>query len=388
MRDCRVADTGPAGIYDKGKKIMVKYLGIDIGGTKCALVTADEDGKILKKVRFATTGFKETLQRIIDTAKELVSGEKPLAVGVSCGGPLDARSGMILSPPNLPGWYEVPITRILSDELGIPAFLCNDANACALAEHEFGAGRGCDDMIFLTFGTGMGAGIISGGRLIEGACGNAGEAGHMRLTPGGPAGFGKNGSFEGWCSGGGIVKLAEFLAECLKKGEVPEYMLSAEEAEKLAEKYGSGASDAAGQSCRSEADPSGASDAAGQSCRNAAEPIALPGWLSQQGLSTARICELAEGGDFFAQTVIRASARKLGQALSILIDLINPEKIVIGSVFARREEMFRKEMEAVIAREAIPASASVCSIVPAELGESLGDCAAVAVAKVGLLSGR
>ena len=384
---------------------MVKYLGIDIGGTKCALVTADEDGKILKKVRFATTGFKETLQRIIDTAKELVAREKPLAVGVSCGGPLDARSGMILSPPNLPGWDEVPITRILSDELGIPAFLCNDANACALAEHEFGAGRGCDDMIFLTFGTGMGAGIISGGRLIEGACGNAGEAGHMRLTPGGPAGFGKNGSFEGWCSGGGIVKLAEFLAECLKKGEVPEYMLSAEESEKLAEKYGSGASDAAGQSNRSEADPSGASDAAGQSCRsevdpsgasdavgqssrNVAEPIALPGWLSQQGLSTARICELAEDGDFFAQTVIRASARKLGQALSILIDLINPEKIVIGSVFARREEMFRKEMEAVIAREAIPASASVCSIVPAGLGESLGDYAAVAVAKVGLLSGR
>ncbi|MBQ7247039.1 MAG: ROK family protein [Lachnospiraceae bacterium] len=328
---------------------MVKYLGIDIGGTKCALVTADEEGRILCKERFATEDYESTLRRIIDTARELIAGEKPSAIGISCGGPLDARRGMILSPPNLPGWDEVPITRIMTDELGIPAYLCNDANACALAEHEFGAGRGCDDMIFLTFGTGMGAGIISGGRLLDGACGNAGECGHMRLSPDGPWGFGKDGSFEGWCSGGGIVKLARFLAKCTENSYVPSYMLDEYESRELLNSY---------------------------------EKTA-PAWIRDTDLSTARICELADAGDTFARTVIRISARKLGQALSILIDVINPEKIVIGSVFTRREDMFREEMEKAIAADAIPASAAVCSVVPASLGESLGDYAAIAVARVG-----
>ncbi len=349
---------------------MVKYLGIDIGGTKCALVTADEECRILRKERFATEDYESTLRRIIDTARELIAGEKPSAIGISCGGPLDARRGMILSPPNLPGWDEVPITRIMTDELGIPAYLCNDANACALAEHEFGAGRGCDDMIFLTFGTGMGAGIISGGRLLDGACGNAGECGHMRLSPDGPWGFGKDGSFEGWCSGGGIVKLARFLAARVRDGAVPEYMLSPSESGELLAAYGG---------AKTPAEDCGVVNRPADQCGG----VQLPAWLDEPDLSTARICELAEAGDTFARTVIRISARKLGQALSILIDVINPEKIVIGSVFTRREDMFRGEMERAIAADAIPASAAACSVVPASLGESLGDYAAIAVARVG-----
>ena len=133
------------------------------------------------------------------------------AIGVSCGGPLNSRTGVVQSPPNLPGWDDVPIVKILEDAFGIPAFLQNDANACALVEWKYGAGRGCENMVFLTMGTGMGAGVIADGRLLRGARDMAGEVGHLRLEKDGPVGYGKAGSFEGFTSGGGIARLAAGL---------------------------------------------------------------------------------------------------------------------------------------------------------------------------------
>ena len=132
-------------------------------------------------------------------------------IGISCGGPLDSKKGIIFSPPNLPGWDNVPITRILSDEFGVETALQNDANACALAEWLMGAERGHSNMIFLTFGTGMGAGLILNGRLYSGTNDLGGEVGHIRLAKTGPVGFGKAGSFEGFCSGGGIAQLAKSI---------------------------------------------------------------------------------------------------------------------------------------------------------------------------------
>ncbi|MBR7161570.1 MAG: ROK family protein, partial [Clostridia bacterium] len=131
-------------------------IGVDIGGTKCAVVLGDENG-IARKIRFETKGHEETVSEI---QKAIIAlGGKADAIGISCGGPLDAKKGLIQSPPNLIGWDNIPITRILSEAFGIPAYLCNDADACALAEHRFGIGRGTENMIFLTFGTGMGAGL-------------------------------------------------------------------------------------------------------------------------------------------------------------------------------------------------------------------------------------
>ena len=125
---------------------------------------------------------------------------------------MDSARGIIREPPNLPGWVDVPITDMLTARLGLPAALCNDANACALAEWRFGAGKGTRNMVFLTFGTGMGAGLILDGRLYAGTCDAAGEIGHMRLAPDGPVGFFKAGSFEGFCSGGGLAKMGQRLA--------------------------------------------------------------------------------------------------------------------------------------------------------------------------------
>ena len=96
-------------------------------------------------------------------------------MGISCGGPLDASSGVILSPPNLPGWDNVKIVQMIEEKFGVPCGLQNDANACALAEWRFGAGKGTKNMIFLTFGTGMGAGLILDGKLYAGTNGMAGE---------------------------------------------------------------------------------------------------------------------------------------------------------------------------------------------------------------------
>ena len=307
------------------------YLGIDIGGTKCALVKGikEEDGslRILEKIRFETRGFEETLGKIFEAAEALMPFDK---IGISCGGPLDESRGIILSPPNLPGWDEVHITEMLEEKFGVPAHLCNDANASALAEYKFGAGRGCKNMIFMTFGTGLGAGLIIDGRLYSGANGMAGEAGHIRLGKDGPIGYGKAGSFEGFCSGGGISKLAKSYAkEALSKGRVAFF------------------------------------------CKNEAEI---------EEITTKKIADLAKEGDADALKIFDYSAEKLGFGLSILIDILNPERIVLGGIYTRCEGLFKAKMQEVLRQEALSQSLSACQIIPAALGESIGDYAALAVA--------
>ena len=300
-------------------------LGIDIGGTKCA-VTLGEDGKIFKKESFSTKECKQTITKLLDLAEKMGKAD---AVGISCGGPLDSNRGIIMSPPNLPGWDNIPITSLFEQRLKIPAYLQNDANACALAEWRFGAGRGTRNMVFLTFGTGLGAGLILNGRLVDGANGMAGEIGHVRLTDGGPVGYGKAGSAEGYCSGGGIARLGRTLAaEALARGEALPYCKTEEELENITAKL---------------------------------------------------LADYAREGEVLAKRVYDLSGEMLGRTLSVIIDLINPEKIVIGSIFARAEDLLRPNMERVLKKEAIPLSLSVCEIVRAELGEEIGDLAALAV---------
>lgn len=284
---------------------MREYIGIDIGGTKCAVIRGDENGKILEKLRFATKSRDSTLQKILDAAGCVRSAQTD-AIGISCGGPLDSKKGVILSPPNLPGWDNVPITRLLSEALQLPAYLQNDADACAIAEWKFGAGQGCENMVFLTFGTGLGAGLILNGRLYQGSSGMAGEVGHLRLFKEGHIGYGKPGAYEGYCSGGGIAQ------------------------------YGLG--------------------------------------------SAEHLAQMAALGDIDALKVWHQTGQYLGQLLSVLVDLLNPERIVIGSIYARCRQFMEDSMYQVLEAEALLGSRRACSIVPAGLGESLGDTAALCVA--------
>lgn len=304
----------------------MKIIGIDIGGTKCAVVLGNEKGEILRKEKFATTDRDETLEKIITTV--LGMGECD-AVGISCGGPLDSKKGVIMSPPNLPGWDNVEIVKMINSRLGVPVFLKNDADACALAEWKFGAGKGCDNMIFLTFGTGLGAGLILGGRLYSGACDMAGEVGHIRLSDFGPVGYGKAGSFEGFCSGGGIAQL-------------------------------------------------------GQTAAKENSQMGHPVSFDNGEITAKTIADAAKNGDETALEVYRQCGRMLGKGLSVLIDILNPEKIVLGSIFVRSEELLRDEMQRVIEKETLYPSRRVCEIVPAGLGEALGDVAALCVAVCGV----
>lgn len=125
----------------------MKYTGIDIGGTKCAVIVGDDNG-VKEKIRFDTTDVNETLGNIMKATEKLGVGE---AIGISCGGPLNSKKGIIMSPPNLPGWDNIEIVKMLKEKFGVPVGIQNDANACALAEWKYGAGKGCENMIFLTF---------------------------------------------------------------------------------------------------------------------------------------------------------------------------------------------------------------------------------------------
>ena len=152
-------------------------LGFDIGGTKCAVITAQWDGDnvtIFKKEKYSTDfsiSPEEMIKKLIAVADSLLE-KNPDAIGISCGGPLDSDRGIIMSPPNLPGWDHVDIVAQIKQHYGVPVKLQNDANACAVAEWKFGAGKGCRNMVFMTFGTGLGAGLILNGALYSGTNGS------------------------------------------------------------------------------------------------------------------------------------------------------------------------------------------------------------------------
>lgn len=303
--------------------------GIDIGGTKCAVILGTEDGQIVKKVKFPTTSREDAMRQIFDSLDLIDDFD---AIGIPCGGPLDSKNGIILNPPNLKGWENYPIVKILKDRYHVPCYLCNDANAGALAEWQFGAGKGCNNMAFLTFGTGLGAGLILDGHLYSGTNDMAGEIGHIRIAPDGPEGYYKNGSFEGFCSGAGMKKIGiTLMREELWKGNTMPY-------------------------CKCEAD--------------------------LEKIDAKIISEYARKGDPLCLKVFEITGTKLGEGLAILVDILNLERIVIGSLFAREEKLFRPLMESALEREALQLSRSVVEVVPAQLGESIGDIAAITLAKM------
>lgn len=324
---------------------MEKIVGIDIGGTKCAAVLGkgtlkpgEEAIEIIERVSFPTmqeNGPDQVIARICIEIKQLLGRHNEdianiSSIGISCGGPLDGEKGLILSPPNLLGWDRIPIVNMIQSALGAKTRLQNDADACALAEWKFGAGRGSQNMIFLTFGTGMGAGLILNGRLYTGASNMAGEIGHIRMEPFGPVGYGKSGSLEGFCSGGGIAQLARSkVLERLQYGEKVSFCKGGDNLE----------------------------DSTAKAVRDA-----------------------AEAGNELAKEIYDISGEYLGRGLSILIDLLNPDKIVIGSIFARCVDLLWTPASKVIQKECISSSAKACHVVPAGLGEQVGDYAALTVA--------
>lgn len=187
---------------------------VDIGGTKIALGLSDLEGRALPFRRFPTRverGPHRVVEQALDelAGMSAEAGGRVVAVGVGCGGPLSRSRGLILSPPNLPGWDEFPVVDLLRERLSVPVLLDNDANAAALGEHQYGAGRGAENLVYVTISTGIGGGLIVNGRLVHGVGDAAGEVGHMVVAPGGPpCGCGARGCLEALCSGTSIARRA------------------------------------------------------------------------------------------------------------------------------------------------------------------------------------
>jgi len=306
------------------------YIGVDIGGTKIGVSRFDVATASVVEVERFPTGIQcepvVAIDRVVDIARVWIeqAGSSPEAVGVSVGGMYDVHSGCMRHAPHLPLWDGFPIISSLKEAFGAPVFGENDANACALAEWRFGAGRGCNDLIFLTFGTGLGAGLILDGKLHRGKTGFAGEVGAIRVSETGPPVRGKPGCLEGFASGAGIAMLAKD---------------------------------------RQRTNPS---------------PL-LP-----QEPSAKDVAEAARQGDTLSLSILEECAHKLGQGLAILIDVLNPERIILGSIFTRCETLLRASIEDSISKEALPETCKACTIVPAELGEFIGDYGAATVAALGV----
>lgn len=300
-------------------------VGLDIGGTKCAVITGrmDENGEITITGReaFPTPTMQEqAIQKLGDLAEQMTGGETIAAIGISAGNPMDADKGMLLNPPNLPGWTGISMTDRMTERFHAPARMENDANACALAEYRLGAGRGCRNMVFITFGTGFGAGLVLDGRLYRGTTGCAGELGHWRLSDYGPSGYGKLGSFEGFCSGGGMAQLAQAVAlRYIQNGNPPSY----------------------------------------------------------QNYDVKTVAQAARNGDPAALEVFEITGHRLGQGLALVCDLLDVERIVLASIYARCEDLLAAPMHEVMNREILP---SRTRILPAALGEQIGDYAALTIA--------
>ena len=316
------------------------WMGLDIGGTKCAVLLARVDAGIhlVDKIRFLTCterGFEATYDELLREMEAILRRNgldfsQLEAIGVSCGGPLDSRKGVVLCPPNLPGWVNIPLCDMLRERYGVPVYLQNDANACALVEWKLGAGRGCENMIFLTMGTGMGAGVIAEGKLLRGCTDMGGEVGHLRLTQDGPVGFGKAGSFEGYTSGGGIQRQAQDLTrQLIAQGQTPAWIADGCTIDQVDAKV---------------------------------------------------MAQYARAGNADAKAFFDHIGTMLGKGLSLLVDAFNPEKIVIGSIFVRCEDLLRPAMEEALRQEAIPFALEGVTVVPAQTGEALGDLASIMTA--------
>jgi glucokinase len=313
-------------------------LGIDIGGTKIQFSLGEEGGKIHRRLRRATqaSGSAETdLRWVAEEARRLIgaAGARPrdlAAVGASVPGPLDLEAGLLLNPPNLPGWDRAPVRDVLSEELGCPVFLENDANAGALAEWHFGAGQGFSHLVYLTMSTGVGGGLILGGEVHRGVMAGAGEVGHMQMVPNGElCGCGLRGCLEAYIGGG-----------CWRR--------------RLR-----------------------------QVTPASSRVAALAGGL--ENVSPEHVVEAAREGDAFALAEMDRFNDYLARALAILTFVLAPEVIVLGTIaVAAGEELCFAPVRERVAAQTWPTHSGGLKIVPAALGNQLADYAGLSVAIQGL----
>jgi glucokinase len=306
-------------------------LAIDIGGTKLAAGIVDTEGRILARGEvptLAAQGLETVLGRIVELGRNLLSrpevADVPVhRVGVGCAGPVDLKAGLVFNPPNLPGWTRVPLTDHIQRALELPTVLENDANAAALGEFRYGAGRGARSIVYMTVSTGIGGGIILEGKIWHGLKDAAGEIGHVTVCPDGPlCGCGNRGCLEAMASGTSIARRArEAVAAGRQTGlsEIP-------------------------------------------------------------ALTSADVVRLARAGDVVAREVWDSAVRYLGIGVAAVITILAPERVVIGGGVTRAGDFLFQPVREEVRRRVKLVPVELVPIVPAALGPDVGILGAAAVA--------
>lgn len=312
------------------------FAGIDLGGTKILVIIGDATGEVVGSARIPTLaaeGPEAVISRVVAAVREAaneadVDASALRGTGVSAPGPIDSARGVITDPPNLPGWHNVPLAAILRERLGVPSILENDANCGAVGEHNFGAGRGYKDMVFVTVSTGIGGGVIINNELYAGASGAAGEVGHVGVSVDGPVcGAGHVGCLEAFASGTAIAARAR---ELIAVGGLPITARLAEDHPPLS-----------------------------------AETVFLAG---QQGESAAT-------------ALIAAAGRYLGIGLATIINSFNPQAIVLGGGLTNMGDVILGPAVEVARTRSFAQSFMDVRIVEATLGERVAALGALAVAR-------
>ncbi|MCL2595706.1 MAG: ROK family protein [Promicromonosporaceae bacterium] len=308
-------------------------LALDIGGTKLAtaIVTPDgtHHGLMIEPTR-REEGPDAVLRRLFDLGKSSIkaAGIAPAAVGISCGGPLDATAGVLVCPPHLPGWIDIPICALTEREYGVPTVLENDATAAALAEFRFGAGVGAENLIYLTISTGIGGGVVIGSQLYRGATGNGGELGHITVRPGGRhcVSCKRRGCLEAYCSG---TQIAARATEAVTEA------------------------------------------------KEAGRPTTL---ADISPLTAADVSQAAAAGDALAAEVWQETVVLLGQALTDLVNVFEPDVAVLGGGVTRSGAMLLEPIAKIVRETGMGREAKVVRLELATLGDVVGVIGAAAIA--------
>ena len=304
-----------------------KYkIGVDVGGTNVKVALVDKSGSIVYSDTVPTRaemGYEYTISNIIKAIQSLMKESKVdksniEGIGFGFPGQIDCDNGIVRLAPNIPGWVNIPIADIVSKEFDIPVRVDNDVRCAALAELNYGAGKGSKNMICITVGTGIGSGLIVNGKIVRGASNAAGELGHIKLQmENGPiCGCGDRGCLEAFASGPSIVAMAE---EYIKGGKSTKYRV-----------------------------------------------------LANPDITPYIVAEAAKQGDVVAKQIYETIGNYIGIGLASVVNLLNPEKIVIGGGVADAGDLLFNPIKETLKKRAMPIQGNAVEVVHAELGNTAG----------------
>lgn len=308
---------------------MGKRIGIDVGGTNVKIALVDKSGKIIYSnsvPTYAKMGYEYTVNNIKQAIKDLMKETNTIAkdidgIGFDFPGQVDYKTGVVKLAPNIPGWVNVPIAQMIEEEFHIPTRIDNDVRCAALGEMKFGAGQGCENFVCITVGTGIGSGLVVNGQLVRGASNAAGEIGHIKLQmkDGLICGCGDTGCLEAYASGPSIVAMAQ---DYIKGGKSTKFreMAAAEGGE----------------------------------------------------ITPYMVAKAAEAGDPVAKRIFAIVGEYIGIGLTSVINLLNPEKVIIGGGVAEAGDLLLDPIRKTIKERAMVVACSAVEIVPAQLGNSAG----------------